>query len=51
MPIIDGIIDDEVWKTAMTEYDFIQFRPYNLQLHLKERKYVLFMIMNIFMWR
>ena len=30
MPIIDGIIDDEVWKTAMTEYDFIQFRPYNL---------------------
>jgi len=30
MPIIDGIIDDEVWKTAMTEDDFIQFLPYNL---------------------
>ena len=30
MPIIDGIIDDKVWKTAKIEDDFIQFLPYNL---------------------
>ena len=33
-PIIDGNIDDEVWKNALKESDFIQFEPYiflNLQ--------------------
>ena len=29
-PIIDGNIDDEVWKNALKESDFIQFEPYNL---------------------
>ena len=29
-PIIDGNIDDEVWKNALEESDFFQFEPYNL---------------------
>ena len=29
-PIIDGIIDDEVWTTALAESGFLQFEPYNL---------------------
>ena len=29
-PIIDGKIDDEVWKHALKESEFFQFEPYNL---------------------
>jgi len=29
-PIIDGIIDDEVWENAIIENEFVQFEPYNL---------------------
>jgi len=29
-PIIDGIIDDMVWTTAVAETGFVQFNPYNL---------------------
>ena len=29
-PIIDGIIDDEVWTTVLAESGFLQFEPYNL---------------------
>jgi len=29
-PIIDGIIDDEVWEDAIIENEFVQFEPYNL---------------------
>ncbi len=29
-PIIDGIINDEVWEDAIIENEFVQFEPYNL---------------------
>ena len=29
-PIIDGIIDEEVWENAIIENEFVQFEPYNL---------------------
>ena len=29
-PIIDGKIDDQVWKDALKESEFFQFEPYNL---------------------
>ena len=31
-PIIDGIIDDEVWENAKIENEFVQFEPYNLSV-------------------
>ena len=29
-PIIDGILDDEVWKRSKATSDFLQFFPYGL---------------------
>ena len=29
-PILDGVIDDDVWSFAKQESDFVQFEPYNL---------------------
>jgi len=29
-PVIDGIINDEVWENAIIENEFVQFEPYNL---------------------
>ena len=29
-PVLDGILDDEVWKNAIPNSDFLQFRPYNM---------------------
>ena len=26
-PVLDGILDDEAWKTAVPNSDFLQFRP------------------------
>ena len=29
-PVLDGILDDEVWKNVVPNSDFLQFRPYNM---------------------
>ena len=30
-PVLDGLLDDEVWKNVVPESDFLQWRPYNLK--------------------
>tara|TARA_Y100000590_G_scaffold469390_1_gene656712 strand:- start:1664 stop:4057 length:2394 start_codon:yes stop_codon:yes gene_type:complete len=30
-PVLDGLLDDEVWENVVPESDFLQWRPYNLK--------------------
>ena len=35
-PVLDGILDDEAWKTAVANSHFLQWRPYNLAAPAEE---------------
>ena len=31
-PVLDGVLDDEAWENVLPESEFLQFKPYNLEL-------------------
>ena len=49
-PVIDGILDDEAWKSGDWAGDFTQNQPYSGGLHLRELNLKFCLMKIICMW-